>query len=84
MKKYTVIAKEIHSSKYEVVAETAQEAKAKVLRGEGDPSPSHDDFDPVFIEPEDLWKNGNQIDKVLTWDIIPFAPITLHGTSYKK
>jgi len=80
MKKYIVTAKEIHSCDYEVIAETPDEAKAKVLRNECEPSVAVNEESPVFIEAEDFWRNGKRVEKVLKWEIKPFAPITLHGT----
>tara|TARA_A100001037_G_C14833069_1_gene493010 strand:- start:156 stop:401 length:246 start_codon:yes stop_codon:yes gene_type:complete len=81
MKKYIVTAKEIRACDYEVIAETPAEAKEKVLKGECDPCPPKQDFDPVFIEPEDLWGNVKGVDKLVKWEITPFAPITLHRSS---
>ena len=83
MKKYTVTAKEVRSCDYEVIAETPQEAKAKVLRNECEPSPSICYEEGFFIEAEDFWRDGKRLEKLLKWQIKPFAPITLHGTHRK-
>ena len=81
MKKYIVTAKEIHASNYEVIAETAKEAKEKVLKGQCEPSVRLSDFEPTFIQVDDLWQDVKGMDKLLEWNVSPFAPITLHGAS---
>ena len=64
MRKYIVTTREVHKVDYEVVAENPEDAKQKVFDDEGTPRPTNDSFDHQMA-----WEY---------WDVVPYAPITLH------
>jgi len=63
MKKYIVTTKEVHTSDYAVIAESAEDAKKKVDAGNGDPVCSQ--YDPF------LYRLGMD-----EWDARLYAPLT--------
>ena len=61
-KKYIVSTREVHACDYEVFAESAEEAKQKVMDDEGAPIPQDDPFCYLMTTDE--------------WDVRLFAPIS--------
>jgi len=61
-KKYIVTTRSVHAYDYEVVAESAEEAKQKVFNDEGIPIPTDDPFENLLTTTE--------------WDVRLFAPIS--------
>ena len=67
-KKYIVTTRSVHAYDYEVVAESAEEAKQKVFDDEGIPIPTDEPFENLLCLDE--------------WDVRLFAPLS--STKFPK